>query len=224
MIKAHQTKPNEKQNQMKSKQPFKITMPITMPITMLILCFLLAANSVNASDKPHHASPYAGEQQRQIKSLSPDDIHEIARGGGWGFAKPAELNGVPGPAHVLELQDKLSLNSDQVIAVEMLHKAMLLQAIPLGKQYIDGEKTLNQMFASKQYNHGDILLQIKKIENIRAQLRYAHLSKHLETAEILSSKQISLYNKLRGYTSGNVCDNIPIGHDVEMFKKHNHCE
>lgn len=50
-------------------------------------------------------SIYAGEKTRLIKTLSEQDLEEIARGGGWGLARAAELNGVPGPTHLLELAD-----------------------------------------------------------------------------------------------------------------------
>ena len=59
-------------------------------------------------------TPYAGMQNRAIKSLSDNDIHELRRGGGWGLALSAELNGMPGPAHLLELKDQIPLTSDQV--------------------------------------------------------------------------------------------------------------
>ena len=63
----------------------------------------LAPQVAAAETSSHHgASPYAGEEARAIKSLSADDIAELQRGGGRGLAKPAELNGVPGPAHLLD--------------------------------------------------------------------------------------------------------------------------
>jgi hypothetical protein len=55
-------------------------------------------------------TPYAGMQSRAIKSLSDNDINELRRGGGWGLALAAELNGMPGPAHLLELKDKIPLD------------------------------------------------------------------------------------------------------------------
>jgi hypothetical protein len=57
-----------------------------------------------AHAQPGPAMPYAGQDARDIKSLSAEDIAELRRGGGWGFAKSAELNGMPGPAHLLELK------------------------------------------------------------------------------------------------------------------------
>jgi hypothetical protein len=54
-------------------------------------------------------------------------------------------------------------------------------------------------------------------------LRYVHLSSHLKAAEIISRDQAKMYNKLRGYTTNNPCENIPQGHDPKMWKKHHHC-
>ena len=64
------------------------------------------------------ASPYVGEQMRAIKSLSQQDVAEYLDGKGMGFAKAAELNGYPGPAHVLELADKLGLTPAQRSPIE----------------------------------------------------------------------------------------------------------
>ncbi len=47
------------------------------------------------ADQAKH-SQYSGQEQRAINSLSQEDITELARGGGWGMAKVAELNGLPG--------------------------------------------------------------------------------------------------------------------------------
>lgn len=51
----------------------------------------------------HEGSPYAGQESREIKALSPDEIAALRKGDGMGFAKAAELNGYPGPRHVLDL-------------------------------------------------------------------------------------------------------------------------
>jgi DNA repair protein RadC len=41
------------------------------------------------------ANPYAGQQTRSIKALSPEDIDELRKGAGMGLAKAAELNSIP---------------------------------------------------------------------------------------------------------------------------------
>ena len=62
-------------------------------------------------------SPYAGDQTRTIKSLSPADVDALTNGTGMGMAKAGELNGYPGPAHILGMSDMLKLSPDQKAAI-----------------------------------------------------------------------------------------------------------
>ena len=57
--------------------------------------------------------PYAGQQARTIKALSDEDIAALRKGEGMGMAKAAELNGYPGPIHVLTLSSELKLTDSQ---------------------------------------------------------------------------------------------------------------
>ena len=63
----------------------------------------------------HHAqsNPYAGDQARDIKALSQQEVKQYLSGAGMGFARAAELNRYPGPMHVLELSDQLALTPEQ---------------------------------------------------------------------------------------------------------------
>jgi hypothetical protein len=74
-------------------------------LTALIICLLGAR--LLAADMP--ASPYAGQQARTIKALSDEEIAALRNGEGLGMAKAAELNGYPGPLHVLALAAQLEL-------------------------------------------------------------------------------------------------------------------
>jgi hypothetical protein len=67
-------------------------------------------------------SPYASQESREIKSLSPQEASDLLAGKGMGFAKAAELNGYPGPAHVLELAAQLQLTPEQKTRTETLFK------------------------------------------------------------------------------------------------------
>ena len=95
-----------------------------MKIALYLLPVLVFAAAAQGSEGNHsRKSKYAGEENRSIKSLSPDDIAELRRGGGWGLAKTAELNGVPGPAHLLEmknetLKDEIDAISDERDIIE----------------------------------------------------------------------------------------------------------
>ena len=103
----------------------------------------LVSVGVRASDSHKHTvSKYASEQKRDIKSLSRDDIAELRRGGGWGLAKAAELNGVPGPAHLLELKDEIPLTKVQVVSITALFRKMKTHAVEHSNNLIALEKKL----------------------------------------------------------------------------------
>ena len=78
-------------------------------LSLVLLFIFVTSMSVFAET---YTSKYVGEEYRKIKSLSPDDVEELKKGGGWGLAKAAELNGLPGPAHILEMEDKINGNKD----------------------------------------------------------------------------------------------------------------
>jgi len=172
-----------------------------------------------------HASKYQGEETRAIKSLSDDDVAELLKGGGWGLAKAAELNGLPGPAHLLEMKDEIGLDSDQLGKIEALFMAMREDAKSLGKQMIDLETELEAGFRDRSVDETALRDVLGRIAEVRASLRFAHLSAHLETPKILTERQIGQYNELRGYNVGSdPCANVPAGHDETMWRKHNGCQ
>src|SRR3954454_20648622 len=107
---------------------------------------MTAVSSV-AFGQGHH--PYAGLEQRAIKALSEQQIGDLKAGRGMGLALPAELNGYPGPLHVLELGDKLELPADHCARVQGLFDSMKSEAVPLGEKLIAQEAELEQQFAQK---------------------------------------------------------------------------
>src|SRR5215831_6066543 len=91
-------------------------------------------------------SPYAGLESREIKALSPQEISDYLAGKGMGFAKAAELNGYPGPAHVFELATQLHLTPEQKAKTEALFQKMQARAIGLGKELVEQERALDRLF------------------------------------------------------------------------------
>ena len=196
-------------------------MKIRVAIIFLILLWIPAL-AFSAGDHAYR-SKYAGQEKREIKSLSASDIEELKNGKGWGLAKAAELNGLPGPAHLLEMKKEINLSAKQVQAIEDIYEGMKREAIALGLELIERERQLNQHFANRTITD-ELLNQIlTEISQVHKQLRYVHLSAHLKTPNILKTEQIVLYNKLRGYSSDDPCENVPEGHDPEMWKKHHNC-
>lgn len=89
-----------------------------------------------------HSSPYAGQQTREIKSLSSEDVAKLEKGEGWGLAKAAELNGLPGPSYVLKMKRELGLTSDQEALAQGIFGKMEHQAIAEGRKLVAEELAL----------------------------------------------------------------------------------
>ncbi len=166
---------------------------------------IVYAGSIYADDSRHsHVSKYSGQQTREIKSLSATDIAILERGGGWGFAKAAELNGMPGPAHILEFKKELGLEKVQVDKVTKIFGDMRMKAVKQGKIFIDLERELEAMFRNKTVTDEMLKFTLDKIAEARKKLRYVHLNAHLEVVGILTPAQVKHYNVLRGYTDKKV--------------------
>jgi len=191
-------------------------------ISLGALLFVISA-TVNSAEPPVYQSSYAGQEKRLIKSLSKYDIQQLRTGKGWGLAKAAELNGMPGPSHILQMKKKIGLTKKQERQVQALFNDMQEKAIPLGDELIALEAKLNNSFADKTITTSKLDQQLNSIAVVRKKLRYVHLATHLKTTKILTPNQTNEYNWLRGYHSGDPCKNIPQGHDATMWKRHNDC-
>jgi len=198
-------------------------MKFSLGLLVLMFGFPALAADSGHGHKSKPASKYAGQEMREIKSLSPDDMAELRRGGGWGLAKAAELNGVPGPAHLLELKKEIALDPGQIAAITKLFQTMKVQAIAQGEKLIDLERQLEELFKGGTITDAGLRSSLAAIAETRRELRYIHLATHLKTPTILSADQIKNYNALRGYGAGDPCANVPKGHDAEMWRKHNGC-
>lgn len=189
----------------------------------IFLCWFLSVSFVVIADeKESHISNYTGEVDRVIKSLSAKDIEDLILGNGMGLAKAAELNGYPGPKHVLEMQEQLFLGKEQLTSINQIFEDMKSQAQSQGQKLISLEKELNDYFSNTTITNDTLETTLKKIAEAKSNLRYIHLSAHIKTTEILSKNQIKKYNQLRGYAD-NPCEKIPEGHNKEMWMLHNGC-
>ncbi len=187
-----------------------------------ILSILLAAVPPMEHRGAGHDAPYSGLETREVKSLSEEDIAELEAGGGWGLALPAELNGLPGPVHLLELAGELGLDAEQIAAIEGIHAEMRDEAREAGARFIEAERALDAAFADGGPAPDLLAGLIDASERARAELRRVHLSRHLMTPPLLTPEQIELYAVLRGY-AGDPCDSVPEGHDASMWRRHNGC-
>jgi len=167
-----------------------------------ILLYLLGAAPVALAAGPA-PSPYAGEEHREIKALSTKEVQDLLAGRGMGLAKSAELNRYPGPAHVLELADRLGLSAEQKARAKSVFDAMEARARALGKALVEREAELDRLFASRQVSRATLESSLAEISKLQGELRRVHLEAHLAQTDILTREQIAAYVELRGYGGAN---------------------
>lgn len=168
-------------------------------------------------------SPYAGQELRDIKSLSDNDIQSLQNGTGeafGGMAKLAELNGYPGPRHVLDKASELQLTDGQRIEIERIYQNMSNNAKSIGAAIIDAERDMDRAFDNKTITQENLKLMLDKSADLYAQLRFVHLSAHLDTIQVLTIEQVQMYNTMRGYDSGSTDDTISISNDDSSSHQH----
>jgi Spy/CpxP family protein refolding chaperone len=163
-----------------------------------------------AAAQAQQDQPYAGLQQREIKALSREQMDDLASGRGMGLALTAELNGYPGPRHVLELAGQLALTDEQRTSIQRLFDSTKSEAIPVGQKLLSAERNLNRAFADRTITPERLETATTAIAGIQGELRNAHLKYHLATAAVLNPDQLRRYNELRGYAgTGSSSDASP---------------
>lgn len=172
--------------------------------TVLAALFTLVLATPALAQHHHHGqqqhdTPYAGQQHRDIKALSDQQIAELRQGRGMGLALAAELNGYPGPIHVLELGDRLQLTAEQRRQFQKLFESMKAEAIAAGDALIASERVLDRAFAEGRMTPELLAALTTRIGEAQGQLRAVHLKYHLTSAELLSNHQRHRYAALRGY-------------------------
>jgi Spy/CpxP family protein refolding chaperone len=171
---------------------------ISVTAMALGLGSLVAAGAASAAGP----SPYVADgTQQDIKALSPQQIEGYLEGRGMRMALAAELNGYPGPRHVLELADELELSPEQLAQARRLFEDMRRKAIALGEQIIEREAMLDGLFASGTVTEATLADTAEALGRLNGELRAHHLGYHLEMRDLLDPRQIQNYQRLRGYAS-----------------------
>lgn len=156
---------------------------------------------------------YAGQHARPIKSLSEQEVAGLLAGQGAGLAKAAELNGYPGPAHVLELAGPLQLEAPQLSATRQLMTQHKDRASRLGAELVSAERALDALFAQRQADPAAVDAATLQVGVVQARLRAEHLTTHLTQTALLSGEQVRRYNELRGH-AGSQPDAAPSINDA----------
>jgi hypothetical protein len=180
-------------------------------------------NGISSSDTSSQIPPYAGQELRDIKSLSDNDVQSLQNGTGeafGGMAKLAELNGYSGPRHVLDMASELQLTDRQIMEIERIYQNMSSNAKSIGGAIIAIEQDIDREFANKTITEEKLKLMLDKSADLYGQLRFVHLSAHLDTMQILTTEQIQMYNTMRGYDDSSGTDNGSISNNNSSHQQH----
>ena len=182
-----------------------------MSARMMLAAIVVAGSAAAAiAQYPHTqgtpapAQPYAGQQGRAVTSLSTEELQGFLDGRGMGLAKAAELNGYPGPMHVLELAADLQLGAEQRRQIEETFHRMKAKATDLGRKYVEAEKAVDAAFRSGSADAATIAARVVEANRLLGEVRLAHLAAHLEITPLLTPEQRTRYAELRGYGLGQI--------------------
>ena len=147
----------------------------------------------------HHG--YSGQEKREVKALSDEEVKQYLSGAGMGYAKAAELNSYPGPMHVLELADRLALTPEQRAATQKLMDAHKAEARKIGARLVEAEQRLEALFRSGGVAQDTLAQAVARAAVVQGEYRLAHLETHRRMRALLSADQAARYDELRGYRS-----------------------
>lgn len=160
-----------------------------------LFVFLVVSTSAQQEHNPPAATGPASVEASHQACLE-QEFAAIERGEGFGMALPADRNGYPGPKHLLELKSELKLTPEQEAAVQKLMAGTKEKALARGHEILLAEKRLDEMFS--QYRpEAELREETYRIASLRAELRWIHLSAHLEARKLLTAEQVAAYRRLR---------------------------
>ncbi len=144
---------------------------------------------------------YEALADREIKALSDEEVAALLAGEGMGFALAAELNGIAGPLHLLELREELALSTEQVEAISGLFQSMRAETSSLGSRVVELERTLDRRFAHRHVDPEVVRELTTEIARLKGEIRAIHLVTHLAVDPLLTEEQRAAYPMLRGYAT-----------------------
>jgi len=185
----------------------------TIFVAVLVFATLVVPFVPSLAAQQTLVSPYREQLTSEIRGLTTKEIEDLREGRGMALARAAELNGYPGPRHLLDGVEagEFHLAPEQLASVQRLFQEMSAEAQRLGSAILKEEQALEAEFRARRIDRPDLRERVARIAALQSELRMIHLRTHLETRALLTDHQVEQYNAMRGY-SGN-----PAGPD-----QHNH--
>ncbi len=189
----------------------------SIPLLLTGLLALLALSAHPAAASGDHPAPpggpggkppaddlqsaYAGQQDVAATGLLPAEVEALEQGKGMAQALPAEVNGYPGPRHVLDAAaaGSFDLQPSQRQEVEGIYDRMHERAVAKGAEVLAAEAELARRFRHRHIDPPTLAELTGRIALLRGELRVIHLAAHLETEALLTPEQVAAYRTLRGY-------------------------
>jgi hypothetical protein len=178
--------------------PKKILIYVGLATTVVFSSIVLILFSRHLNQAAR--SPYVGQLDSPVRGLSSQEVDDLLNGRGAGYARTAELNNYPGPRHVLDLRQELSLSPDQETQIQAVFEQMQAKAKHIGQEIVQHEGQFSAAFANKTISEAELQAQTRELASLYGQLRTIHLQAHLQITPLLSTGQIATYNTLRGYS------------------------
>ena len=168
----------------------------------LLWIHLSLAGALPAWAEAPLTSPYVEQLGSEIRGLTKTEIDDLREGRGMGLARAAELNGYPGPRHLLDAVQagQIHLTPEQMAAVQRLFQTMASESRRLGETILADERALEAAFRTGTVSEPDLRARVEALSAFYGRLRIVHLRTHLETRALLTEHQIQRYNQLRGYS------------------------
>lgn len=155
-----------------------------------------------ARQESPYAAQHAGVDDPHLRHLTRAQIEGLQSAKGLGLAKPAELHGMPGPMHVLELAEQMGLTDAQRAATEASFARMRERAIPAGLRVLEAERRVGGLMAAKpRAIEGDAARALDDASAAWRDLARIHIEAHAEMMTILTPEQVAQYSELRGYAT-----------------------
>ena len=127
----------------------------------------------------------------------PLDKESLEKSEGAGMASYADINGYPGPKHVLEMQESLKLTDNQIKDISAIIDEMSENARATGELIVAKERELESSFRLGKANESHTKQLATEIGSLRGALRSVHLTAHIQAKSILTKEQIAIYMTLR---------------------------
>ena len=118
------------------------------PLSVSAAAAVTALVALAAPAWAQHGGGGAGASGHQAAQVCLAEFEQVVgEGRGFGLAFAADQNGYPGPMHVLELKERLTLSPEQEASARALMHAMFAASRPASGRLLEAEAKLRRLFA-----------------------------------------------------------------------------